>query len=431
MFWSNKTCGSYGDRLYQLKQESHFLQFCSPRNLALQELRTHKNVLLLQGPVGPLFGKLAKNLQAKGVAVSKVCFNAGDAFDWRFVPDIAAHHFRCSATEWPSYFESLLSAQTATAIVLFGQARRYHRQAISLAQAKGIKVFVMEEGYFRPGYVTLEANGVNAHSTAMIDVIDLLPMVPTMAKPVPETVAWHFAKMAWAATQHYVAMSLGRARYPHYQHHRHTSPSSYALYWLRSWVRKAIRWHLDHTFVRQLVRQSSLYFFVPLQSPEDSQIHLHSRFENIESFIDEVIESFAAYAPSKVQLLFKQHPMNRGDVLLEQYIRHAAQTRGVATRIHYVTEAHNPTVLDHCQGVVLINSTLGLQALARLVPVKALGESLYGQPGLTDQQALATFWQQPQRPSAHTRDWLHLLKCRTQIPCSVYAFKGEPWKALG
>jgi capsular polysaccharide export protein len=176
--------------------------------LALQELRTHKNVLLLQGPVGPLFGKLAKNLQAKGVAVSKVCFNAGDAFDWRFVPDIAAHHFRCSATEWPSYFESLLSAQTATAIVLFGQARRYHRQAISLAQAKGIKVFVMEEGYFRPGYVTLEANGVNAHSTAMIDVIDLLPMVPTMAKPVPETVAWHFAKMAWAATQHYVAMSL-------------------------------------------------------------------------------------------------------------------------------------------------------------------------------------------------------------------------------
>jgi capsule polysaccharide modification protein KpsS len=96
-----------------------------------------------------------------------------------------------------------------------------------------------------------------------------------------------------------------------------------------------------------------------------------------------------------------------------------------------VTEAHNPTVLDHCQGVVLINSTLGLQALARLVPVKALGESLYGQPGLTDQQALATFWQQPQRPSAHTRDWLHLLKCRTQIPCSVYAFNGEPWKALG
>jgi capsular polysaccharide export protein len=430
-FWATKTCGSHGDGLCQLKQKKYFSQLANHKNLALQNLLVHKSVLLLQGPVGPLFGKLAKSLQAKGLAVNKVCFNAGDAFDWRFALDTGVHHFRRPVSEWPAYFESLLSSQAVTAVLLFGQARRYHREAISLARASGIKVFVMEEGYFRPGYVTLEANGVNAYSTAMIDAIDLLPMAPTMAKPMPETVAWHFTKMAWAATQHYVAMSLGRRRYPYYQHHRHTSPFGYAVYWLRSWVRKAIRWHVDHTVVRRLVHQASPYFFVPLQSPEDSQIRLHSRFENIESFIDEIIESFAAHADQKVQLLFKQHPMARGGALFADHIRRVARARGVASRVHFVTEAHNPTVLDHCQGVVLINSTLGLQALARLVPVKALGETFYDLPGLTNQQCLDTFWQQPQRPGSHTRDWLSLLKCRTQIPCSLYALSSEPWKALG
>lgn len=414
-----------------MKQELLFFQTYGHANLALQDLLTQKSVLLLQGPVGPLFGKLARGLLAKGAAVSKVCFSAGDAFDWRTSPEVNAHHFRGSVSEWSGYFESLLSAQAVTAVVLFGQGRRYHSSAISLAQARGIKVFVMEEGYFRPGYVTCEAEGVNASSTAMVDAADLLPFVPAMPKPAPEKVPWHFTKMAWAATLHYVAMSIGQRHYPHYQHHRDTSLTGYASYWLRSWFRKAMNWHADHALVSRLVAQSQPFFFVPLQTPGDSQIHLHSRFESIENFIDEVIESFAAHAKPQVQLLFKQHPMSRGGALMDRYILRAAQRRGVARRVHYVTEAHNPTVLNHCQGVVLINSTLGLQALARYVPVKTLGESFYDQPGLTDPQALATFWRQPQRPGAHTPDWLHLLKCRTQVPCSVYALNSEVWKALG
>lgn len=414
-----------------MKQELDFLKSCRQANFAQQDLLIQKSVLLLQGSVGPLFGKLARVLQAKGAVVNKVCFSGGDAFDWRFSTGVPVHHFRSPISEWPAYFESLLSAQSVAAIVLFGQGRRHHIQAIAIAQAKGIKVFIMEEGYFRPGYVTLEANGVNAYSTTMADVSKLLPCVNVIPKPIPETVPRHFAKMACAATLHYVAMWLGRRGYPHYEHHRDTSLVGHASYWLRSWFRKAMNWHADRALVNRLVAQGSPYFFVPLQNPIDSQIHLHSRFESIENFIDEVIESFAAHAKPQVQLLFKQHPMSRGGTLMSRYIRRLAQSRGIASRVHFVTEAHNPTVLDHCQGVVLINSTLGLQAIARDVPVKALGESFYDQPGLTHQQTLATFWHRPQRPDAHARDWLQLLKCRTQVPCSVYALNSENWKALG
>ncbi len=413
-----------------MKKESKFLQSLRHGNLALEDLLTQKSVVLLQGPVGPLFGKLARGLQARGVVVSKVCFSAGDAFDWRGSPEVPAHHFRGVLSEWGPYFQSLISAQAATAIVLFGQARRYHQMAISLAKAQGIRVFVMEEGYFRPGYVTFEANGVNAYSTAMADAEDLLPLMATVPKLVPEIVKWHFAKTAWAATLHYLAMSFGRHRYPHYQHHRETSPVAYVFFWLRSWLRKVRRWHSDRALISQLTQSGCSYFFVPLQSPQDSQIHLHSRFVRIEDFIDEVIESFAVHAPARAQLLFKQHPMSRGGLLLGHQIQRTAKAWGISGRVHYVTEAPNPQVLNHCRGVVLINSTLGLQALARAVPVKVLGESFYDRQGLTDQQSLDDFWRQPQPPASQVSDWLHLLKCRTQVPCSVYALGGETWKAL-
>jgi capsular polysaccharide export protein len=414
-----------------LKQDKPFLQSCAQGNLAFQDLLTQKSVLLLQGPIGPLFGKLARGLVARGAAVTKVCFSAGDAFDWRDTPEAPAHHYRGTLTEWPAYFENLLSGLGVTAIVLFGQGRRYHSSVTALARQKGVKVFVLEEGYFRPGYVTLEANGVNAYSTTMDDAADLLPYADMMAKPKPETVPWHFTKMAWAAAGHYLAMAWGKSRYPHYEHHRNTSALGYGFYWLRSWLRKALRYHADHRLLSRLHAQEGPLFFVPLQSPEDSQIHLHSRFANIHGFIDEVIHSFANHADPQARLLFKQHPMNRGGQLLDDYIQQMAKDHGIGDRVFFVTEAHNPSLLVRVQGMVLINSTMGLQALSRFIPVKALGESFYDQPGLTDTQALDTFWQNPQPPGAQTTAWLKLLKCRTQVPCSVYALKSEPWQALG
>jgi capsular polysaccharide export protein len=399
-------------------------------NRSLTDLLASKSVVLLQGPVGPLFGKLAQRLQAEGIAVKKVCFSAGDAFDWQGISDVPVHDFRGELSEWPAFFESLLSTQSVDAVVLFGQARRYHSSALVIAKAKGIEVFVMDEGYFRPGYVTFEANGVNAYSTAMDDADDLLPPKATGPKSSPETVRWHFAKTAWAASLHYLAMAFGRHRYPHYQHHRETSPMWYVFFWVRSGLRKFIRWHKDRTLVSRLTQSECSYFFIPLQSSQDSQIHLHSRFDRIEDFVDEVMESFAVHAPAGAQMLFKEHPMSRGGLLLDNHINGAAEALGISGRVHYVTEAHNPTVLDHCRGVVLINSTLGLQALARAVPVKALGESFFNRPGLTDQQTLNGFWKHPQPPGPHVFDWLHLLKCRTQVPCSVYALRSESWKAL-
>jgi capsular polysaccharide export protein len=80
---------------------------------------------------------------------------------------------------------------------------------------------------------------------------------------------------------------------------------------------------------------------------------------------------------------------------------------------------------------VVINSTMGLQAIEHRKPIKVMGQSLYDRPGLTFQGSLDAFWRSPTAPNAEMSDeFLTQLKRLTQVPCSIYANAHEPWRAL-
>jgi len=399
-------------------------------NGAFIDLSLQSSVLLLQGPVGPLYKKIARWLLGRGAAVHKVCFSAGDEWDWRGVSKSYLHRYTAPAEQWPAHLRQLIQQHSITTIVLFGQGRTYHAQAIAVAQSLGIKIAVMEEGYFRPGYVTLELNGVNAYSTTMDQEPNAQRMAQWVKAPLPEATRFAFKKMCWHAACHYIALFFGSGRYPHYQHHKPTSPIHYGVFWLRSWLRKIYFLKFDQRFMQRLIDAKSPYFFVPLQAEGDSQIDLHSAFDDIGHFIEDVIHSFAAYAPTDTHLVFKQHPMSRGGILYYPIIQKLAHAKGVQQRVHWFSEGHNPTVIQHAQGLVTINSTMGLQAIARGKAVKVMGQAFFDRPGLTDQQSLDEFWSKPQPPEAWATDWLKLLKCKTQVPCAVYSFESEPFRAL-
>lgn len=61
-------------------------------------------------------------------------------------------------------------------------------------------------------------------------------------------------------------------------------------------------------------------------------------------------------------------------------------------------------VLDASEGIVTVNSTVGLLALRRNRPVKILGEAIYDVPGLTFQEPLDLFWREASRPDAELLD---------------------------
>lgn len=392
-------------------------------NPALDCLLQSRRVLLLQGPVGPFFDRLAQKLQSGGAAVDRVVFQAGDAYDCRVLVPIP---YKGPLLEWPDFFTALLKRLDTDCVVLFGQSRQHHQHAVRLAKGAGIPVVVLEEGYFRPGFATMELGGVNGYSTTLKDY-QWQPERGDAAGIQPDISPWHFQKMAFHAAMHYAAMWRGQADYPNYRHHKDNNPYHYAAYWLRSWRRKLLRRGPDRQRQKSLFNGGRPYYFVPLQHDGDAQITHHSPFAENTDFIIKVLRSFAEFAPGDALLVFRQHPHARGGPGHARFIHSLAQELGVASRVVHMVEGDTPDLAEHSAGVVLINSTVGLQTLERGAPLMVLGDSLYKQPHLTFMGELDQFWTRARRPDrSAARRFLAQAKNLTQASVSLYANRDEP-----
>ncbi len=386
-------------------------------NPALLKLAKSRRVLMLQGPVGPLFDRVTRWLMERGASVSRVVFHAGDIFDCRIVQPTT---FSGTPSGWPQAFDALVSSLNPDSVVLFGQARYYHRVALDRTRKLGIDCIVMEEGYFRPGFVTMEIGGVNAASSTL-DLRKFEAGTNTR-RLTPDICRHHFTWMAWHATRHYFALRSGSWKFPSYVHHRSTDLFDYCKFWLRSWGRKLQRAAADSRLQTHLITSGQPYFFVPLQLDGDSQVAEYSPFRTCMEFTLEVLRSFARHAPEDAWLVIKQHPHARGGVDPEPQIRAAAAALGLMPRVRWLTEGSAPDLAEHSKGTVVINSTVGLQAIERATPVIALGDAIYKREGLVFLGGLDHFWQQRRRPDpSRSRAFLHSLKGLTQVPASAYA----------
>lgn len=346
-----------------------------------------KRVLLLQGPMGPFFRRLATDLERAGAKTVKVNFNGGD---WLFSPR-GSVAFRGRREEWAAFFEQLLIDRKIDIVLLFGDCRPMHREAHAIATRRGLEIGVFEEGYIRPDYITLERFGVNGYS--------LIPRMPAFyfRNPrvhVPSTlhVGRTFGSWAWWTILYYAASILSRPLFPHYRHHRPLTAGE-ALPWMRSAWRK-LKYQVKERGVQAELEGvfSKKYFLVPLQVHNDAQVTIHSAFDEVKRFIDIALASFAAHAPAGTLLVFKHHPMDRGYRDHTRLLRLLSEAYGIRSRVRYIHDQHLPTLLEHARGVVVINSTAGLSALHHGTPVKVCGAAIYDMQGLTYQGTLDEFW---------------------------------------
>ena len=126
-------------------------------------LESAENILLLQGPVGDFFLRLADWLTENGKTVHKFNFNAGD--DYFYLPT-QAHTvvFNDDYNAFPEFLQEYIVQHHIQAVVCFGDTRPYHVIAKRIANENQASFWAFEEGYFRPYYITLEKDGVNAFS---------------------------------------------------------------------------------------------------------------------------------------------------------------------------------------------------------------------------------------------------------------------------
>lgn len=288
-----------------------------------------KRVLLLQGPIGPFFARLAADLRQAGATVFKVNFNTGD---WLFYPR-GAMNYRGTMDDWPLWLEHQLHALRIDVVMLFGDCRPVHVAAHAVATRLWLEVGVFEEGYVRPDYVTLERFGVNGNSR--------LPRTPqAYAKPAPplpdkQRIAMPYWHMVWFGFCYFTVGGLGKPFFPHYQHHRPLS--IWEMFpWLHSvWRKQWYRLKEQGLQERLTGLLSKRYFFVPLQVYNDAQVTVHANVGGVEGFIETVLRSFAAHAPKDDWLVLKHHPMDRGYRDYTRLIGRLSKTLGIEGRVLY------------------------------------------------------------------------------------------------
>jgi capsular polysaccharide export protein len=125
------------------------------------------------------------------------------------------------------------------------------------------------------------------------------------------------------------------------------------------------------------------------------------RFTNTDT-LKLVLQSFAEHGPAHARLLVKEHPLDNGVRDWQLETADLAERFGIAGRVDYLAWGDIEPLAERALGMVTINSTSGTLGLARGVPVIVLGTAIYDLQGLTAQEGLDQFWDNPTPPDPAT-----------------------------
>ena len=390
-----------------------------------------RRVVFLQGPAGRTFEKVGRELQARGHHVFRVNFNFGDRLFWRLPGGVA---FRSRTKFWPGFFENLLCRTQATDIVLFGDCRPQHRVAIEVAKRNGVAVHVLEEGYIRPNWVTLQRDGVNGHSNLSQDPDWYLQQPQTHAAGAIIEQPYSFTRRAIEDVIYNLGRLAGSPAYPFYRNHRPWHPLVEYAGWIRRLIGKGAEKRRAAAVVAALRVNGAPYFLFPLQLDCDFQVRVHSPYGAIRPALEQVLSSFSRCAPPEALLVIKQHPLENGLRNWRKVIGEIATPLKVQNRVLFLEDGDLCGLLrgQGARGMVTINSTSGMDALAARVPLIALGTAVYDIRGLTNGKDLDRFWTDGQPPQTELLEaFRFVLFQRCLIPGGFYSKEGIRSIVLG
>ncbi|EJE3589641.1 capsule biosynthesis protein [Campylobacter coli] len=345
-----------------------------------------KTVLLLQGPVGTFFHRLAIKMKKNKTKVFKLNFNGGD---FLFYP--SGKRCKCDEKDLENFYESFFKEKKIDAIVMYNDCRLIHAKAIKVAKGLGIGIWIFEEGYLRPYCITFEKDGVNANSSLPRDKNFYLSCNILTKESIKE-IPGGFKFMAFSAFLYWLFSFLLAPFFNNKLHHRTLFPFEF-LFWFRSLYRKYLYKFTEKKLNQKIYSLEKKYFLAILQVYNDTQIKHHYK-KSIEEFIEELILSFTNHARAKSYLIFKHHPMDRGYRNYSKLINGLSQKYHVEGRIFYVHDTYLPTLLKNALGCITINSTVGLSAILEGCPTKVCGNAFYNFEGLAYPKKLQFFWRE-------------------------------------
>ena len=351
-------------------------------------------VLLLQGPVGPFFRELRKYLINRDFDVIKINFNGGD---FLFSDRTGSFNFRGSPSDWSAWLKVFIGKRRPAAIVLFGDGRPYHIEALRVAHEERVVAWCLEEGYIRPNYITCERNGNNARSPLRHGTANRSHQPIAAEVPIKNS----FGIMATYAALYLIAQAALVARFRGNVRHRQRPLAAECARWALNVTRKVAFYPVNRLVLGKIInRRLRDYYVVALQVHDDLNLLRNGNGWTMERLIDEATRSFAQHAPLTHQLLFKVHPLDRGHRPYRKMVAKAAKAHGCEARVTIVDDGPIGPMIRHSEGVITVNSTSGLLALRHGKPLLALGNAFYSCAALkalppAPPTEFHLFWRQP------------------------------------
>ncbi|MBD3764724.1 MAG: capsular biosynthesis protein [Rhodobacterales bacterium] len=366
-------------------------------------------------------------LQAAGAQVWRVGFNRGDRAFWTdsasFIP------YRGTPDGWPAACADLIADHGITDLVLYGDTRPIHAQAVAVARARGLTVHVFEEGYLRPHWVTYERGGANGHSRLMgLGLAEMRAALAGHDMDLPDAPGrWGDLRqhVFWGALYHWFVLT-GFWDFRNYRPHRAIPVwQEFLLYLKRLALMPFHRW--ERAIATFRIRHGGFpYHLVLMQLEHDASFRMHGPFASMTDFIALCIEGFARGAPPHHHLVFKAHPLEDGRAPVSRTIRRLARQHGVQGRVHFVRGGKLAALLNHARSAVTVNSTAAQQVLWRGLPLKVFGHAVYAKPEFVSPLPIADFFAHPTRPDSRAyRDYRHYLLETSQVAGGFYSARGR------
>jgi capsular polysaccharide export protein len=365
-------------------------------------MNLQQSFLLLQGPASPFFKELGLELNNMGHLVWKVNFCGGDKIT--SIGGVPQFDYCSTFHDFPNWLSNLFKEYNFTHIILFGDTRPFHKMAITIAKQFHCKIYVYEEGYLRPDWITFEQSGVNGNSNVIISNEATNWLLNYKLKLTQHP---HALDTALSTTKRFFQDLIYRlatmayfVKYPHYKTYRPKNAFIEYLGWCKRIPLKILKKPYENKIIKSISLNKTNYYFFPLQLNSDAQIHTHSSFGTIENALNFVLHSFFKSAPKDSLLVIKNHPFDTGLINYKKIIIAFCKVHKTnAKKIIYLENGHLPTLLKNAQGTVVVNSTVGMSALVHHCPTIALGKAIYNMPGLTNQCSLDHFWNNLEKPN--------------------------------
>ena len=376
--------------------------------------------LFLQGPSSSLFYKIAALLEAAGHTCLRVNLNVGD---WLFWPRRGGVNYRGRLSEWPAYIERLLTSRYVTDLVLLGEERPYHRIAVDLAKAKDIAVTVIEMGYLRPDWITVERDGMSSNSRFPNDPERILSAAASLAMPSMEPVyKQSFFVEALLDLSYNLPNVFLAPLFPGYRRHALFHPLKEYAGWIIRLLKSSRNRKKAALIIDVLYSSGQPFFVYPLQLETDYQLRSHSPYHHQAEAIEEILRSFAQHSSPDIVLVVKLHPLDNGLIDWQRDIKNLADSMGLKERVYVVDGGDLNVLTRRCRGMVTVNSTAVLPGVCLGVPVKVLGCAIYDVRGITHQGQLDTFWRTPEKPDSELTDsFLRLMARAIHVRGNFYS----------